>query len=669
MEVEFMGATPILWIVHREPQRRAALARLAALPDGMPQGSPGDALFREAPTPDAVVLGLAGDLERELEFAHRVGPATRAARWILVGDADQLARARTLFDLLPATYLLDPPEMHALRDAIRSAAEGGGDLPLALSQRGVRDRVSERFARCLADLDLPVLLRAIDPRLAEIPLLILGEPGTGRSTLARYVHHFGGTAGGALVEVPCTGQTAPETLLAAAARANPLTGAERSVTLWLADPGTLPGETQHILGEWLRFGLPPGTVRSRSLRWIATDTGTRLDPGLHRNLAGLSVRLPALREQPARIPHLVVATARSWCQARRVPARRFDDLAISLLEEYPWPGNLDELEAVVEQSLAGSVADPLGCADLVLDGLALDPDAGESGGERAGAMPETASPSEAEIVELLAEAVPEPEPLERIPDVPAEAEPLEQTPDVPVEAEFLEQTSDVPVEENAASPGEAADTGLGRLTAAFGQELRSNLPLMRSFASLLSDRHDDPEFRRSFEQLVLANAERSVEFAARLEALGALGPPEPQPVDVAALLQGALEQRRPRIRARRLVVLEELDRREPEARCDPQQLALALETVLDEVIDRIPESGDVYLASRRDETGLRGNACVRVLVRYRGPRASSRDAATEPVANALGFAIADLLVRAQSGAMTVDSGERGETLLLLDLPA
>ena len=124
-----MGATPILWIVHREPQRRAALARLAALPDGMPQGSPGDALFREAPTPDAIVLGLAGDLERELEFAHRVGPATRAARWILVGDADQLARARTLFDLLPATYLLDPPEMHALRDAIRSAAEGGGDLP------------------------------------------------------------------------------------------------------------------------------------------------------------------------------------------------------------------------------------------------------------------------------------------------------------------------------------------------------------------------------------------------------------------------------------------------------------------------------------------------------------------------------------------------------------
>ena len=637
-----MGATPVVWIVHREPEHRAALARLAALPEDMPQGSPGDALFREASAPDAIVLGLAGDLERELEFAHRVGPATRGARWILVGDVDQVARARELFDLLPATYLLDPPEMRALRDAIRSAAEDGDASPLALSQRGARDRVSERFARCLADLDLPVLLRAIDPRLAEVPLLILGEPGTGRSTLARYVHHFGGTAGGALVELPCTGQTQPEDLLAAAARANPLPGADRSVTLWLTDPGTLPRNTQQILAGWLRFGLPPGPIRARSLRWIATDAGPGLEPTLHRNLAGLSVRLPALREQPTRLPHLVVAIARSWCQARRVPARRFDDPAITLLEEYPWPGNLDELEAVVEQTLASSAADPIGCADLVLDGVALDPPAHEARGPQVDLAQTTLAapaPSADEIVELLEEVVPTPR-------------------------------------------GEAADTGLGKLTAAFGQELRlgkltaafgqelrSTLPLMRSFASLLSDRHDDPEFRRSFEQLVLSNTERAGEFAARLEALAELGPPEPHPVDIAALVQDALEQRRPRIRSRRLVVLEELDRQQAEARCDPQQLSLALETVLDEVIDRVPEGGDVYLASRRHETGLRGGPCVRVLVRYRGPRARSKEAPTDSAVNALGFAIADLLIRAQAGAMTVDSGERGETLLLLDLPA
>src|SRR5262249_61337336 len=40
---------------------------------------------------------------------------------------------------------------------------------------------------------------------------------------------------------------------------------------------------------------------------------------------------------------------------------------------YPWPGNLRELEAVVEQSLASTAGDPLGIDDLVLEGFALAP--------------------------------------------------------------------------------------------------------------------------------------------------------------------------------------------------------------------------------------------------------------------------------------------------------
>ena len=157
----------------------------------------------------------------------------------------------------------------------------------------------------------------------------------------------------------------------------------------------------------------------------------------------------------------------------------------------------------------------------------------------------------------------------------------------------------------------------------------------------------------------------------RLEALGDLPPPQARPVDVAVLLQTALEQRRPRIRARHLVVLEELEPLRAEARCDPEQLRLALEALLDEVLDLVPERGDVYLAARRHEAGLRGGPCIRVLVRYRGPDARGGEALSEvsPAANALGFAVADLLVRAQNGTLTLDSGERGETLLLVDLPA
>ena len=72
------------WIVHRDRQFRDALARVAAAPADSPIGAPGDPLFDSAPLPQVVVLGLAGDLEAELEFAHRISSRLPDARWILV---------------------------------------------------------------------------------------------------------------------------------------------------------------------------------------------------------------------------------------------------------------------------------------------------------------------------------------------------------------------------------------------------------------------------------------------------------------------------------------------------------------------------------------------------------------------------------------------------------
>ncbi|MCP4244044.1 MAG: hypothetical protein GY772_26130 [bacterium] len=628
-----MRAKTVVWIVHREPEQRAALMRLAALPDATPQGSPGDAVFREAPAPDVVVLGLAGDLERELEFVHRVGTPARSSRWILVGNPEQVARARGLFDLLPATYLIDTPEPAVLREAIDAAASDSDARPLALSQRRTRDGVSARFARALADLELPILLRAIDPRLVDVPLLVLGEPGTGRSTLARYVHHFGGTAGGAFLELPCTPETQPEQLLERAAGARSSAGASRAVTLWLAGPGDLPPATQRIVSGWIRFGFPPGNTHSPTLRWIATDTGERLDRDLRRNLSGLSLRLPPLREQRERLPQLVVATARAWCQSHRLPTRRFDDRALALLEEYPWPGNLQELEAVVEQSLAGSASDPLECEDLILDGAPLGPTVRATGAVRSDAIVDTPESSAEIVLELLGEEEP-----------------------------ALDQAH--------AAGAAAAESTLGAATTTSSRELRDPLSSMRSFEPWLPDGHDDPDFRDSFEALVTANATHAGALAERLEALGET-PAQPQPIDVSALLQAALELRRPRIHAQRLVVLEELDPRQAEAHCDPEQIEFVFEVLLDEVLRLVPESGDVYLASRRHEAGLRGGPCIRVLIRYRGPNARAGQAASEisPAANSLGFAIASLVVWAQNATLTLDSGERGETLLLVDLPA
>jgi len=87
-----------LWIVHRDPLLRSALIRAAGAPEDAVCGAPGDPIFAAAPLADVVLLGLGGDLEAELEFAHQTAIRVPEARWILVPDHGLEETARELFD-------------------------------------------------------------------------------------------------------------------------------------------------------------------------------------------------------------------------------------------------------------------------------------------------------------------------------------------------------------------------------------------------------------------------------------------------------------------------------------------------------------------------------------------------------------------------------------------
>jgi DNA-binding NtrC family response regulator len=611
-----IGKMTSLWIVHREPVLRAALAQLAAAPGDAVVGAPGDPVFDTARAPDAVLLGLAGDLEGELEFVHRVSPRLRGSEWILLGDAEQLAPARQLFDSLPAAFFAYPPEPAALRAAIREATARPEAEPLPLSQRPARDALSGRFARGFADLDLPELLRALDPRLGGVPLLILGEPGTGRSTLARYVHQFGATAGGALVEIPCGPATSAEELLGAIAAAERRPRSRRACSLWLEDVDQLQAAVQRRVCGWIEFAPPQGVLRTRAIRWIATSDGAGLEPGLRRSLGGLILRIPPLRKRAGLVLNLAQATALAWSQARGLRPRLLDPDALAVLDQYPWPGNLRELEAVVEQSLAASAADPLRPQDLLLDG-------------------EPFAPPDAAAFGALIEEGPEPS-VE--PGRPAE----EQR--IPIESE---ESAAEPVSGAEPTRGAQGDVtleqpqSLRRLAAAVAHEVRNPLTAVRTFAELLPERHADPEFREHFARLASENMARVDDVLVRLDRLASFP-------------------------------LEELDRSQPRALCDPEQLRFAFEALLDKSLELVPARGDLYLASKSHASGLRGEPSVRVLLRYRGPEAAAGAPQLpegSPAANALEFAIAELLIRSQGGTLALDTSDLNETVIVLDLPA
>jgi signal transduction histidine kinase len=207
---------------------------------------------------------------------------------------------------------------------------------------------------------------------------------------------------------------------------------------------------------------------------------------------------------------------------------------------------------------------------------------------------------------------------------------------------------------------------------AVAHEIRNPLVPIRTLAQLLPQHFDDPEFRERFAQQVGSDVERITETLDRMAGFAGLGPPESRSVDIAALLDALLDARRDEIRERRLLVLKELDRTQPNVPADPEHLRFAFGALLDKALSWMPERGDLYLASKHHSSLLRGLPSVRILMRFHSPLriAPLRDAAGVSLTeNALEVVIAETLIRGLGGRLTIDSTDGEETVAVVDLPA
>jgi signal transduction histidine kinase len=575
-----------------------------------------------------------------------------------VPDHGLAETVRELFDGIDASILSYPPDARALRARIRMdragrhAAAPSARAPIPLSQRSARDSLAQRFARWFADLELPDLLCALDPHLGDVPLLILGEAGTGRGLLAHYVHHFGNDPDSEFAHVLCEDGMSAALLQTALAEA--IGHPSNRFTIWLEDIDALPTATQRQLARWIEFGPPARVARARVARWLGTSgdepavgSASALDPALRDALGGIPMRIPTLRERPERIAAFVTDTALAWCSARRQRPRRFAEDALTALTEYPWPLNLRELEAVIVQTLAASRADPIRVDDLQYDGIAF-------------------APINASEVGTLLDADPGGRGTQRA-----------DAPHAPLAAPRGKEAGFAP-ERRPASASEMPDAiasagaSIQPLVAAIAHEMRNPLSTIRTFAELLPSQYNDPEFRSRFAELVGQDAHRIEAVIQRLTEFATLEPPKIAAVDISALLEELLTERTETVRNRHLLVLKELDELHTAAIGDAGQLRFALESLIDKSLDLAPSGGDVFIASRHQPAGLRGGPAVRVLVRFGnhdGSPSGPRVPGTSAAENALEYAIAAAVIRAQGGTFTIDPGKGNETVLLLDIPA
>ena len=645
-----------IWIIHREPHHRNALARLAAAGDGAVIGGPADDVFATAPAPDAVVLGLAGDFEQELDFVHRFGGPLADRAWLLLSAPGEEAQARQLFDTLQAQHLSYPSTPTRLRRALRDATRQRRADPL--SSRRDRDELRERFGRWFGDLERPEWIRALDPGLASVPVLIRGEEGTGRSLLARYLHAFGASDGGAFLQLSSQDVLLPEELAARLGAAAEATGAG-PVSVWIDAVDRLPVPVQHALRDWIEFGPPPGPLRGRTVRWMAgggdpmeLDIEPGLDPRLAETLSLLDLHIPALREQTESIERFVRESTLAWCSARGEAVRAFSPEALALLEGYPWPGNLHELEALVLRTLAASAADPLLPVDLHFS-------AHEPARELREPWPAAGTEEDAQA------ASPDIFSFFEDPGLPAASAAIDP---VRMATEAAENTLASPGE---TKPNSGEGSSLRRLVQAVAHAVRNPLVSIRTFSELLPENYDDPEFRNRFRELVGQDVARIDAAITRLQGMVDLPDIRPQPVDLAHLLDKLLDEHAEQIRARRLLILKELDHGLPHAYGDPMLLRDVFAGLLDRALRTVKDRGDLYIASKHHESGRAGEPSVRILLRYSeagAPEPAKTDPALPGDEN-LEEILAQTIIGSLGGSFTRDTTDADECVVVIDLPA
>ena len=211
-------------------------------------------------------------------------------------------------------------------------------------------------------------------------VLITGETGTGKELIARAIHKSSPRAAQPFVSVNCA--AVPASLIASELfghEKGAFTGAlqrregrfelAHSGTIFLDEVGELPAETQvallRVLQERQFERVGGNRVIHVDVRIVAAtnlDLTTAIAAGHFRSdlfyrLNVFPIDVPPLRERKEDIPMLVEYFVKRYAEKARKTISKIDKNTLKLCHSYDWPGNIRELQNVIERSVILSTSD------------------------------------------------------------------------------------------------------------------------------------------------------------------------------------------------------------------------------------------------------------------------------------------------------------------------
>jgi len=197
------------------------------------------------------------------------------------------------------------------------------------------------FGASPAIREVLALVRRIAPSRCNV--LVLGERGTGRESVARAVHAQSPHRDKPFIKVECgpdlagaTGEDAPP-----------------GSTFYLEEIGELGADAQRQLVEIIRRRAESsadvrliGSAAPRVDDWIGRGD---LRADLVEALGVVRIHLPPLRQRTEDIPLLATHFLKEACRRNGIPSKTFSRSALTLLAALPWPGNMAELRALTER--------------------------------------------------------------------------------------------------------------------------------------------------------------------------------------------------------------------------------------------------------------------------------------------------------------------------------